>query len=456
MNDDTIVARSTPPGKSGIAVIRISGPEMLTILKKIFHSNRMEFESHHAYHGWIHDKDEQVDEVVVTLFLNPNSYTGEDVCEISCHGGTFISQRIVNLIVRLGARPAERGEFTQRAFLNGKMDLTQAEAVMDLIHSQTEASRRMSVQQLDGALSHRINAMRDQLIQACSFLELELDFGEEDVAFASRDELNQMMNQILEETNSFISSYQRGRLCKDGVRMVIVGRPNVGKSSILNSLLERERAIVTETPGTTRDTIEDILDMEGMLFIITDTAGIREIGDPIETEGVRRAEEALKVADLILLVLDRSEKLTPEDEVVIQKALSMSKPILCVLNKADLQMNLETEKIRGLLGKTKIFALSTKTGAGVDKLIGLMLESAISDSSLQAGDMVICRARHLDCLARTRNSLEQAISSLEQNVSQELLALDIRGAADALGEMTGEITSEEILDKIFSEFCIGK
>jgi len=456
MNDDTIVARSTPPGFSGISVIRISGPDAVSILKKIFRDSPREYESHRAYHGWIHDSKEWIDEVVVTAFRNPNSYTGEDVCEISCHGGTYVCQRIIDLVCGHGARPADAGEFTQRAFVNGKMDLAQAEAVMDLIHSQTEAARKLSTYQLEGALSRRINTMRNLLIKACSFLELELDFGEEDVAFNSREELLDVLDRTLEEAASFIASYQRGRLCRDGVRMVIVGRPNVGKSSILNCLLERERAIVTETPGTTRDTIEDILDVEGMLFIITDTAGISEIGDPIETEGVRRAEEAIKMADLILLVLDGSDKLSGEDEAVIQKALSTKKPTICTLNKSDLPGKVEENKVRVLLKDNPVIALSTKTGEGISELIAIMMKVSVSDSASLKGDTVICRARHLDCLVRAKESLAKAKHSLKSNLSQELIALDLRAAADALGEITGMITSEEILNQIFSEFCIGK
>ena len=413
-------------------------------------------ESHRAVHGWIRDGEEPVDEVVVTMFHAPESFTGEDVAEISCHGGLFVSQCVVELILKKGAVMAGPGEFSQRAVLNGKMDLAQAEAVADMIQAKTEASRRVAAYQLEGRLSQRIRTMREQMIKACALIELELDFSEEDVEFASRQELRVMIRKLSDEMKRLVSSFDRGKVCREGIHMVIAGGPNVGKSSILNTLLERERAIVTEIPGTTIDTIEDILDIEGILFKVTDTAGLRETEDRIEQEGVRRAEEAMERADLILLVLDGSESFQPEDEALVLRIQAMKKESLIVINKIDLEQKLKVESLRKLIpGKFEI-RISALKQQGIQKLIDVLKKKALSGEFPHEGEVVLTRSRHRDNMRRALQSLENAEESLEKKMSQEFIALDLRESLNQLGEIVGETTTDDILNRIFSEFCIGK
>ncbi len=456
---DTIVAISTPPGEGGIAVIRVSGAEAVPISQKVFRSDKnvRDFERQKAYHGWVFDRDEPVDEVVLTLFPNPRSYTGENLVEVSCHGGVFVSQRIVDLYIREGARPADPGEFTLRAFLNGKMDLCQAEAVADLIQARTEASRKVATYQLEGRLSERLGKMRSDLIDTCSLLEIELDFSEEDLEFLSREKLVKTMGSLRDEMRSILASYNRGRVCREGIRMVIIGRPNVGKSSILNSLVERERAIVTEVPGTTRDTVEDILDIEGLLFVITDTAGIRESQDPVEKVGVRKAMEALEKADLILIVFDGSELLTEEDKTLIHIVKGTHKKIIAAVNKIDLTIRLDVEKLKTWLPETLLVKLSALKHNGFRELIQVLEKTVLSKGIPHVGEVVLTRTRHRDSLSRAIRGLEQAEASLKDGASQEFIAVDLRESMEALGEITGQTTtSADILEHIFSDFCIGK
>lgn len=456
--DDTIAAISTPPGEGGIAVIRISGTEAVKIVEKVFQPRQDSvcWENHKATHGWIFDGAEPVDEVLVTIHRSPHSYTGEDVVEVSCHGGGYVSRRILELFTHHGARPAGPGEFTQRAFIHGKMDLSQAEAVADLIRARTEAARRVAVYQLEGRLSKRMDKIRQDLIHGCSLLELELDFGEEDVQFASREELVRMIQSIRHEMTTLIRTFDRGRICRNGIRMVIAGRPNVGKSSILNCLLERERAIVTEVPGTTRDTVEDVLDIEGLLFVITDTAGVRKTEDPVEKEGVRRAEKAIEKADFILLVLDGSEPWHHDDETLIHYLYSMEKRILCVINKIDLKRKLTKKTLKNKLKEKQFLEVSALKQQGIKKLINILKEKGLSGDIPSEGEIILTHVRHRDCISRSIEKLKEAEISLRKGMSQEFVTLDLRGALDSLGEITGETTTDEILNCIFSDFCIGK
>ena len=456
--DDTIVAISTPPGEGGIAVVRLSGPEAISIAESIFRGkiDISKSESHKAYHGWIVDGSEPIDEVVLTLFRTPRSLTGEDVVEMSCHGGMFVSRRILELLVAGGARPARPGEFTQRAFLHGKMDLSQAEAVVDLIRARTEASRRVAAYQLEGQLSKRLEEMRGHLMRVCSLLEIELDFCEEDVEFASRKELMELLRSTREEMKALLASFDRGKVCREGIRMVIVGRPNVGKSSILNSLVERERAIVTEIPGTTRDTVEDVLDIEGLLFLVTDTAGVREVQDPVESEGVRRTERALAESDLVLLVFDGSESLKQEDETLIQRVKNLDKQVVAVINKVDLEQKIDIRKLKRRMPGTRFLRVSALRKKGIHDIIQALEQTVLSGELPQEGEVVITRVRHRDSIARAYERIGQAENSFRRGMSQEFIALDLRGALEALGEITGQTTTDDILDQIFSEFCIGK
>jgi tRNA modification GTPase len=456
--EDTIAAISTPPCEGGIAVIRMSGHEAIKIAKKAFRGNDDIFksESHRVHHGWIFENNEPIDEVVMTIFRAPNSYTGEDVIEISCHGGVYLSRRILELIIDKGARPAQPGEFTQRGFLHGKMDLSQAEAVADLVRAKTEASRRVAIYQLEGRLSECLEKMRESLVEACSIIEIELDFSEEDIEFASKKELIEMLVSMRVEIKKLLESFNRGKVCRDGIRMVIVGRPNVGKSSILNSLVERERAIVTEVPGTTRDTIEDILDIEGLLFIITDTAGIRKTKDPVENEGVKRAEKALDESDLVLLIFDGSEFLNSEDEMIVNRILKRKKKKIVVVNKIDLNRRIEINKLEKWMKDTKFLMVSALTRKGIPELIKYIEQTVLEDGIPQEGEVVLNRVRHRDAISRAEERIKQAEISLKKGMSQEFVAIDLRGALEAIGEITGQTTTDDILNRIFSEFCIGK
>lgn len=456
--NDTIVAISTPLGEGGIAVIRLSGSKAISIAKKVFRGGEdiLSSESHKAHHGWIMDKDEPVDEVVLTVFRAPHSYTGEDVVEISCHGGIFVSQRIVELLVNMGARPAEPGDFTRRAFFNKRIDLSQAEAVLDLIRAKTESSRRIAAYQLKGGLSHKLEQIRESLIKACSYLEIELDFVEEDVEFISREELRKNLRSLRRRMNELLETFDRGRVYREGIRMVIVGRPNVGKSSILNALLEKERAIVTEIPGTTRDTVEELLDIEGFLFLITDTAGIREARDPVEKEGVRRTKQAIDTADILLLVFDGSEPLTPEDRMIIDQAERTGKKMIGVINKIDLPQKIDVSTLKRLIPQSDFLQLSALTREGMEKLIRALKQGILSKGMPEKGETVLTCVRHRNSIARAEKSIKNAELSLKKGMSQEFVAMDLRGALDALGEITGETTTDDILNHIFSEFCIGK
>ncbi len=456
--DDTIAAISTPPGEGGIAIVRMSGPASLSIIRKVFRGKKdiQKDRQRQVYHGWIVEKDEPVDEVVLTWFRSPHSYTGEDVVEISCHGGLFVSGRILELLIQYGARPAEPGEFTQRAFFHGKMDLAQAEAVTDLIRAKTESARRVAIYELEGRLSDRLKKIREDLIQVCSFLEVELDFSEEEEVFVSRKEIKKILSGIEKELHGFLDSYRRGKVCREGIRLVIAGRPNVGKSSLLNGLVERERAIVTEVPGTTRDTVEDILDIEGFLFTVTDTAGIRKTQDPVEREGVRRTEKALDMSDLVLLVFDGSEPLNREDEAIVQRVKVMKKSTVVVINKVDLEQQISIEKLKKWFPDGKFLRLSALKKEHFSKLVRVLKQKAVSGGVPHEGEVLITRTRHKNCIIRVIESIERAEGSLKKSMSQEFIVLDIRGALDVLGEMTGQTVTDDILNQIFSDFCVGK
>ncbi|HDQ46260.1 MAG TPA: tRNA uridine-5-carboxymethylaminomethyl(34) synthesis GTPase MnmE [bacterium] len=453
---DTIVAIATPPGTGGVAVIRLSGPRAVPVVGACLDIGVGRLKNRHAVHGWIREDGEPVDEVVVTRFQGPHSYTGEDVVEIGCHGGPYVSRRIVELLIRHGARPARPGEFTERAFLNGRMDLSQAEAVADLIRARTEASRRAAVYQLEGKLSERIRQVRDALIRLCGLLEIELDFGEEDVEFASREELCGEISASITLCDGLLESYERGRACREGVRVAITGSPNVGKSSLLNVLIEKDRAIVTEHPGTTRDIIEEVLDIAGVLFIISDGAGLRESDDPAEREGVRRAESRIRSADIVLLVLDGSRTLLPEEARRIRSVLTMNPNILPVLNKADLPRRITEKDATDYFEGRDILSVSAKTGQGIPELVRRLGESALSGALPREGEVLLTRARHFHAVRTARERLAEAGRAAAAGISQEFVALDLRGALDALGEITGETTAEEILNGIFSGFCVGK
>lgn len=456
LREDTISAISTPLGEGAIAVIRVSGKQALDCIRPIFKSSVPldEKVSHRAIHGWIIDGEEIIDEVVVTYFAGPHSYTGEDVIEISCHGGYYVPAKILELVCRMGARPALPGEFTERAFLNGKMDLIQAEAVADLIRSKTEAGRKSAILQLQGELSKKISSLRSQLIEIGSLLELELDFSEEDIVFTSREDLIQKLDKICEQIQKLLSGFELGRIYREGIRIVLIGKPNVGKSSLMNCLLEKERVLVTEIPGTTRDTVEDILDISGVVAIITDTAGIRDTEDPIEKESVKRAQQALERADLVLFVLDMGSPLSKEDLDLIQMVQEKQKRVFYILNKTDLPAQWDMISLP-LPENATIFRISALKKEGISQLIEA-LRAEVHFGAFQKDEVLLTNIRHKNALESALAKIEKAKNSLMNGLSQEFVTLDLRGAMDDLAEITGEIVTEDILNHIFSHFCIGK
>lgn len=457
-NNDTIAAVSTPSGEGGISIIRISGPNAVGAVKDIFHPRHHseKLRDRYATLGRIMDGIEKIDDVFVTLFNKPNSYTGDDTVEISCHGSPFICRRILEQLFLHGSRPAQPGEFTLRAFLNGKLDLLQAEAVADLIHSKTEECRKAAVHQLEGTLSKRILNIRDSLIQICSLLEIELDFAEEKIEFASKTELTGKLQIIREKIELLIASFERGKIFREGIRIVIAGKPNVGKSSILNCLLEKERAIVTAIPGTTRDIVEDVLDIGGVLTYISDTAGIRQSEDPIEKEGIQRTEQAMDAADVILCVLDKSAPFNRDDVNLSLKIKNINKKTIVLLNKIDLPPAWEIQEINPYFSTEPVFEISALKKTGIQNLIQA-LETKILFGTIQAiNEAPLTNIRHRDCLIKANEDIINAQAALSKQLSQEFIALDLRGALDHLGEITGQTTGDEILNTIFSSFCIGK
>jgi len=452
--DDTIVALSTPPGVGAIAVIRLSGKDAIAIAEKVFKGKKLtEQSSHTLHHGYITDQEKEIDEVVIAIFRAPHSYTGEDVIEISSHGSPYIAQQILQLFIINGARAAKAGEFTMRAFVNGKMDLSQAEAVADLIAADSESARQTAMNQMRGGFSSEIKQLRAGLIRFASLIELELDFAEEDVRFANREELKQLILNLKSKMKNLASSFQLGNVIKHGVTTVIAGRPNAGKSTLLNALLNEDRAIVSEIPGTTRDAIEEVINLGGILFRLVDTAGIREANDVIEKIGVEKTMEKISQSSIVIYLFDVKEMSSEHLKKDISKLNLHGVSLLLVGNKIDGEekRNLETE----FGGFENLLFISAKQHLHLDllkeKLVAMVLKNETS-----ADQTIITSARHYDALSKADCALESVLDSLQKNVSGELFAADIRRALDALGAITGEVTSDEILGEIFSKFCIGK
>lgn len=463
---DTIAAIATPIGEGGISVIRVSGIEAFRVVDGIFKGkNRLEdCESHTAHFGRVMGKDGGlVDEVIATVFRQPNSYTGENTVEISCHGGLFVTRRVLESILESGIRHAEPGEFTKRAFLNGKIDLAQAEAVADLIHAHSDAAHKASVRQLEGVLSARIRDLRTRLVEAIGLLELELDFVEDDLEFVDKKKLRALLEETLSELGALLDTFKRGRIYRDGIKVVIAGAPNAGKSSLLNALLNTSRAIVTDVPGTTRDTIEEAINIGGISFRLVDTAGLRETSDIVEKEGVRRTENEISNSDLIVLVVDSSKE---PQWAEMEKPLSTfgienAKPekIVVVLNKTDLPSGFSDRLLESLRSpeKVRVLKVSAKTGTGLDDLKRVFTEKVFGQKGFAVEEAItITNTRHFDTLQRSRDALVLALNSVDEGKSNEFVAVDLRIALDSLGEITGEVTTEEILDSIFLKFCIGK
>lgn len=454
---DTIAAIATPPGEGGISVIRISGEEAFDIIEEIYSSAKSgftpveidEMNSHTVHFGYIRDGDEIIDEILFTIFKSPHSYTGEDVIEISTHGGTYVAGRILKLILDNGARLAQPGEFTKRAFLNGRMDLSQAEAVADLIHAKTESAHLASIKQLEGSLSEYVGKVKEDILNAASLVELELDFAEEDIEFVKKDELKDRILKITENLKKIITTFITGKVIREGVKLVIAGNPNAGKSSLFNHLLRTNRAIVSEIAGTTRDYIEESLIINGVLFNLVDTAGLRISGDKIESEGIKRSYDRIKEADLIIFLVDSSDDLEEikRNIAVFEENFDKNKSIL-VLSKIDVGKYLNDYP--GL----KISILKDDT---IEALKSEMVNKVLSkNGAISTSDIILTNYRHKICLEDTVTSLRNAINTIEEGMSGEYIAIDLRNALSHLGEITGEVTNEDILNNIFSKFCIGK
>jgi tRNA modification GTPase len=453
---DTIVAIATPPGEGGIAVLRVSGPDAIAVVDRRFHASvPLSAAATHTVHvGAILDEHgKRVDQVVCTIFRAPHSYTGEEVVEVSCHGGTYTSRRVLELLIEAGARMAQPGEFTKRAFLNGKMDLAQAEAVADLIHARSEAARRTSLEQLTGRLSREVHALRQSLIDAVGLLELELDFAEDGYEFLDRTKVSGLLNDARSAVERLLGSYAAGKVYRDGVKLVLTGAPNAGKSSLLNALLKESRAIVTDVPGTTRDVIEEGLSIGGVLFRVVDTAGLRVTADPVEREGVERAYEQLRSADVVIWVVDLLDPVMPTREAV--ESIGGSHLILA-LNKSD-AAPADAPNPKGADRHGRLLRISAKSGEGIHQLERSMLAVAIGRETPDTPEgITVTNSRHYDILQRSNRSLTLASESFTSGRTGEFLAVDLREALDALGELTGEVTTDDIMNEVFSKFCIGK
>ena len=452
--DDTIIALATPQGVGAIAVIRISGKDAIRVCNEVFFGKNLEEQASHTIHlGTIRDGEKIIDEVLVSLFKGPRSFTKENVVEISTHGSSYIVNQVLKLFVRKGVRLAKPGEFTQRAFLNGQFDLAQAEAVADLIHSDSESSHQAALNQMRGGFSSEIQELRNQLIHFASMIELELDFSEEDVEFVSREVLRQLVERILRLVEELILSFDLGNVIKNGVPTVIAGKPNAGKSTLLNALLNEEKAIVSDIAGTTRDFIEDELSLGGVIFRFIDTAGLRETADTIEAIGVSRTQEKMRTASLILYLFDLSDTDLVEVHRDLNKLDNLGVPYLKVGNKLDAaKLNLVSD----LQSKyPDMLFISAGNKENLELLKARILELVNLDK-FRTGNTVVTNVRHYDSLTKTRESLLEVLGGLDQLVTNDFLAMDIRRALHYLGEITGEVTTDDLLANIFSKFCIGK
>lgn len=450
MKEDTIVALATPAGVGAISIIRISGNKAFDATDKFF-SGKVKIKdsaSHTIHYGDIKNQEgEHIDDVLVSVFRAPNSYTGEDSVEISTHGNPLITQKVIELLITLDdVRLAEPGEFTKRAFLNNRIDLAEAEAVADIINSRTEAAFRGARNQLDGFLSTKVNNLRSQLLNSSSFIELELDFAEEDIEFVNQDELLRRIDAIIIEIDTLLESYEFGKVIRDGVNVAIVGKPNVGKSSLLNYILKESRAIVSEIPGTTRDVIREEVSIDGILFRLFDTAGIRVSEDTIEKEGIFRSQETVRNSDVVIFLED---VLQGESKELYIELLTLTSPdkVIKVLNKIDLDPS------SSISSDVKI---SAKTGEGIDRLFEKLKEKTIGSSSYTEKTAIVTNLRHHNCLKRSRENLINARESILKKMSGEFISVDLRNAEMNLAEIIGEVTTDDILNNIFMKFCIGK
>ena len=452
---DTIAAISTPKGEGGIAIIRISGDKSFEILDKIFvkKNPNANLGFYKLNYGFIKDGEKTVDEVMAVRLKAPKSYTCEDIVEINCHGGTLVSEKVLELVLRNGARHAESGEFTKRAFMNGRIDLSQAEAVMDIIQGKTEKSVSLSLDQLRGDLRDKVNQFKKALLDITAHVNVVLDYPEEGIDDPLPSELRNNLEEVYEEANRLIDSYNTGKKIKEGIKTVIVGKPNVGKSTLLNALLHEERAIVTHVAGTTRDVIEEIINIKGVPLVLVDTAGIRKTDDIVENIGVEKSKQFIGKADLVLLVLDASKELENEDIEVINQIKENKKKVIVLLNKIDLnkKINLEGHNLENIV------EISAKDNIGIEdmqeKIYSYIVEEDVENSSEK---LIITNIRHKTALEKTKDAIKNIFETIDMGLPMDLISVDLKEALDSLSEITGEISSEDILDHVFGNFCVGK
>lgn len=458
MFNDTIATISTPIGEGGIGIVRLSGRDAIEIAGRLFISPKgkrlSQVRSHTIHYGFIRDPltGERIDEVLLSVMKAPYTYTREDIVEINCHGGFIPLKRTLELLIREGARLAEPGEFTKRAFLNGRIDLAQAEAVADLIRAKTETSQRLALEQLRGGLSEKIVMHRDRLIDLCAHIEAYIDFPEEDIEPAETEGLDSALSSIIDELSALSLTYEEGRFFREGVRVAIVGKPNVGKSSLLNALLKKDRAIVTELPGTTRDVIEELLNIKGLLVRIMDTAGIRESHDMAEIEGVKRSLQAIDEADLVIILIDGSREISNEDLYILEEVRKRGKRFILGINKSDLKMFPFSFNMLSEL----TLPMSAKTGQGLEELKDAIVDLTVRKGIEGSGGVMITNLRHKVAIDNAISALRRASIDLKDSQPYEIVAISLREALDHLGEIVGAVTTEDILNRIFSEFCIGK
>jgi tRNA modification GTPase trmE len=452
---DTIAAISTPRGEGGIGIIRISGDKSFEILERIFNTKNpnRDLGFYKFNYGFIHDNGKIVDEVMAVRMKAPKTYTCEDVVEINCHGGHLISKKVLELVLKNGARHAEQGEFTKRAFMNGRIDLSQAEAVMDIIHGKTEKSISLSLEQLRGDLRDKIASFKKALLDVTAHVNVVLDYPEEGIDDPLPSNLRENLENVYAEADRLISSYDKGKKIKEGIKTVIAGKPNVGKSTLLNSLLKEERAIVTHIPGTTRDVIEEIINIKGIPLVLTDTAGIRKTEDIVENIGVEKSKKFIENADLVLLVLDASRELESEDREVIEEIQNHNKKTIVLLNKIDLERKIELEEFN----LENILEISAKDNIGIEdmeeRIYSYIVEENVEDSSEK---LIITNIRHKTALEKTKDAIRNIFETIDAGMPMDLISVDLKEALDSLSEITGEISSEDILDHVFGNFCVGK
>lgn len=452
MNHDTIVALATPPGVGAIGVIRVSGPDTITIVNQVFKGKDLTSVKSHTIHlGTIREDETIIDEVLVSIFRGPNSYTKEDVIEISCHGSPYVIQQLIRLLLAKGARLAKAGEFTQRAFLNGRFDLAQAEAVADLIASENESMHRAAINQMRGGFSQEIAKLREELVHFASMIELELDFSEEDVEFASREDLKELIYNLKSLIIRLTESFTLGNAIKNGIPTVIAGKPNAGKSTLLNALLNEEKAIVSDIPGTTRDVIEDVINVDGIAFRFTDTAGIRTTEDQVEAIGVERTYAKMKAASVIIYLIDLQNDTTDELEIQLSYLKQLQVPYLLVGNKMDDAQ----PDLRQKLASEKALFISASQKENLESLKEA-LKQLVSLDKFKTGNTMVTNLRHYESLIETNKALDLVLQGIDNQVTNDFVAMDIRNSLFHLGQITGEITTDDLLANIFGKFCIGK